>query len=259
MCKFAASGVAWFGGPFCLLVRFAMWALPAAVVEHDLATALVAAAFLGIADGWFRLWASRTSRSLVAEPHGLGISSGLCFRVVPWADLCAIQTWQGLKRTDYVAVHYRNAGGIEVATCWDQNGHDDLLALICACAANVRSDARQLSITLAGLREPGVYRPLFRRFIQDVAIATLLGHIVGVVGPGFVLGLLAASVSAFVAAIRHPFRTTTLVQKGGLWCPQAIEARPLRTIPRALRLWVRCLDEAAYRGASRGQALAGAD
>jgi len=256
MCKFAASGMAWFSGLFCLLVRFAMWGLPAAaVIGHDHVTALVTAAFLGLTDGWFRLWISRTSRSLLAEAQGLAIASGFGVRVVAWTDLLAIQTWRGLKRTDYVAVHYRNGGRIEVASCWDQNGHDELLALVCACAAHVRSNARHLSITLAGLREPGVYLPLLRRFTQDAVIATVVGCIIGVMGSVFALGLLSASLSTLVVAIRHPLRATTLVQRGGLWCSQGVEPSPLRPLPSALRLWVRCLDEVAYGGTSRGSEL----
>jgi hypothetical protein len=237
--------MAWSSGPFCLLARFAIWLLPAAaLIEYELAAALVAATFFGLADGWFRLWISRTSRSLLAEPHGLTIASGLGDRVVFWADLSAIQTWRGLKRVDYLAVHYRNAGRIEVATCWDQNGHDELVAFVRACAAQVCADTPQSSITLAGLSDPGVYLPLFQRFIEDVAVAAVVGWAIGAVSPAFLLGLFAASLSAGVAAIRHPFRTTTLVQQDGLWCSQGLAARPLCTIPRALRLWVESLAKA---------------
>ena len=217
MCTFAARRIAWSSGPVCLLVRFARWVLPAAcLMERHHASALGAALFLGLVDGGFRLLLSRTSRSFRAELAGLIITSGFSTRVVPWPTLLAIQTWQTYKREDYVAVHYRSAQGVEVATCWEQDCYDELLAFVRASAARVRSSSGELRITTAGWRERGVWLPLVRHFAQDLAIAALIGFAIGFFHQTLLLGLLAAALSAGVAAGRTRLSSSTLVLRGPL-------------------------------------------
>lgn len=102
---------------------------------------------------------------------------------------------------------------------------------------------------MAGLCDRAVYRPLLRRLAQDVACATLIRLLIGLVGPGFFLGLIVALASTFVAAIRHSLHTTKFALSFGSSCPEGAEPRPLRTIPPALRLWIRCLAKSAGRTA----------
>lgn len=57
-------------------------------------------------------------------------------------DVLAIQTWQRINRVGYVAVHYRSAGGPVVATCWEQNGHEEMVAFVRERADAVTRSAR---------------------------------------------------------------------------------------------------------------------
>jgi hypothetical protein len=247
MHKFETRGIALLTAPADMLTRLLMCVLPAiAFTNGGLAMRAALALFLGLTDGWSRWWGSCTSLSFAAKPEGLTIASTFRVRVVPWENVAAIQTWHHFNQLDYAAIHYRHAGRIEVASCCDQYGEDDLRDFVRACAESV---SQPPSITLAGLCERRVALPLFRRFAVDVALASVVGLALGVAFPAFLLSLLAASTSTLFAALRYRLRTTTLLLKDGLWC---CEARPLRTVPRALRLWVRCLSDARCRVASSG-------
>jgi hypothetical protein len=223
-------------------------ALPAIAFVHAGAAISVGfALFLGFIAAWFRFWAPGTAVSLAIEPEGLEIESMSGFRLVPWAAVSAIQTWHHYNRIDCVAVHYRSAGRIAVASCRDYYREDELAAFVRACADHVCAVTPCESlITVAGLCDRSVWLPLLRRLTQDVVVASLIGVALGAVGPACLLGLIVAAQSASVAAIRHPFRARTLVQAEGLWREQAREARPLRKLPRSLRLWILCLGEAEY-------------
>ncbi|HYQ00979.1 MAG TPA: hypothetical protein VER96_20055 [Polyangiaceae bacterium] len=249
MRRFSAKGTALAIGPAEFLIRLVMCAFPSAIlVEQGAGMAAAMAVFLGMGDGNYRL-GSHTSRSLVADRRGLEITRGLNVQVVPWSDVSAIQAWQHFNRVDFVAVHYFRAGRINVATCASRYAENELRAFVHACANYVSVGAPRLSISTAGLGEPCIYRPLLKRFFQDVAAATLVGALLGVAGPSFVLGTLAALLSVAVAATRYSVRSTKLVQKDGIWWAEGHthgrigELRPLRAIPRALRLWVECLGE----------------
>lgn len=254
MREFATRGTALYMAPADWLSRLVMCGVPTLVFSSGhFAFAVIIALWLGAMDGFARLWGSCSSRALVAEPEGLTISSLFSCRIVPWANVSAIRTWHNLNHLWYVAVHYRRADGrLEVASCLDQCDADEARDFVCACASYASSGSRRRSITLAGLRDQGVYLPLFRRFTHDVAIATVVGWAFGSMGTAFLFGLLAAAQSLLIALIRHPLRTTTFVEQDGLWCScsKGLEARPLRLIPRSLQVWVRGLAEAAYRNSS---------
>ena len=256
MCEFGSRSIALYGGLQDLVVRVTMCVAPAVTFRPDnLALSLATAACMGAFDGLFRLWGSCNSQALTAGPEGLEITSAFSARLVPWSNVSAIQNWHHFNGIDYVAVHHRRADRVEVATCVDYYSQDTLRSFVRACADYASSDTQPANITLAGLLERGVYLPLVWRFIQDVALATLIGFAIDRMGWAFLLGLLAASQSALIAALRHPFRTKTFVQQGGLWCAQGREARPVLAIPRALRLWTRYLDDAAHRVTSRRPCL----
>ena len=254
MHEFATRGTALYTAPADWVSRLVMCGLPTIIFTpghfgFSAATAL----WLGFMDGFARLWGSCSSRALVAEPEGLTISCLFSCRIVLWANVSAIRTWHHLNRLEYVAVHYRGADGrLQIASCLDQCDADELREFVSACAGYASSAAPRRNITFAGLRDQGVYLPLFRRFTQDIATATVVGWALGTMSTAIALGLLAASLSLLVALIRHPFRTTTFVEKEGLWCSgsRGLEARPLQLIPRSLQLWVRGLAEAAYRNSS---------
>ncbi|HET7538997.1 MAG TPA: hypothetical protein VFK05_03970 [Polyangiaceae bacterium] len=243
MCKFSASSSALATKPAEALIRLVMCALPAVtLMQQGVAMSAVAALFLGFIDGYARRWGAYTSRSFVADSEGLKIAFGFHAEVIPWGSVLGIQTWHHFNRIDYVAVHHLRAGRIDVATCVSRYAEDELRAFVHACADHVRAGASRPRMTVAGLSERCVYLPLLRRLVEDVALAVLVGTVIGAVGWSFLFGLLAASQSAVVAAARYTVRTTRFVQKNGLWLVDGLESRPLRAIPRALRLWVRCLD-----------------
>ena len=249
MCEFQTSDWALLEGWAALTVRLFMCAMPVLTAAHDLATATLFALFAALADGWSRLWGPCTSRSLVAGPDGLRLGYWLRRdQCVPWAAILAVQTFHHFNGIDYVAVHYRHAGRAAIATCRDLHSEEALAAFVRACAGYADSAARR-RITLAGVCERSVCVPLFRRFVADVTLAALIGFAFGVASRGLLLGLPAALLTGSIAASRHAFRTITLVQEGGLWCSPGPEPRPLRTIPRPLRRWVRGLADAAYRSA----------
>jgi len=253
MTEFATRGLALYTVPADWLSRLVMCGLPTIFLTFGhFALSVIGAFSWGVMDGLARLWGSCSSRALVAEPEGLTISGLFSCRIVPWPNVLAIRTWHRFNRLDYVAVYYRRADGrLEIASCLDQGDADQVRDFVCACADYASCASPRRSITLAGVHDQGVYLPLFRRFTQDVAIATVIGWAFDRGGPAFALGLLAASPSALVSLIRHPLRTTTFVEQDGLWCSCVKgEARPLRLIPRSLQLWVRGLAEAAYRNSS---------
>src|SRR6478735_6247739 len=248
MAEFATKGDALFAAPSDWLVRLLMCGVPIATFRPDhLVMSATTALWLGTIDGLTRWFGSCTCRALVATSEGLRVNSWVGARVVPWSNVLAIRNWRHLNGFDFVAVYYRRAGRLEIATCLDQDGEDELRAFVRACADFVVRDSPRFHITLAGLCDECVYLPLFRRFTQDVGIATLMGCVWGIASAAFALGLLSALQSAFVVATRHPFRTTTLEQRAGLWSSPGPDARPLRVVPRPLRLWVRGLAEASYR------------
>lgn len=229
-------------GVACLLVRSTSCLLPTVLLsQHDFATGMVAALSLGLADGWSRLWISRTAGSFAAEVEGLVVSSGLASRRIAWADVMAIQTWQRINRVDYVVVHYRSASGMAVATCWEQNGHDELVAFVRACTGAV-TPGRE-TIALAGLQDRAIWAPLFKRLALDVAVASILGFVLGVVGPAFTLGLTAASVSTLLASSRYAPRAPSLVLRDGRWWQSGTDGtvHALQTLPRSLRFWLNAL------------------
>jgi len=253
MQRFSAKGTALAIGPVEFLIRLVMFALPAATFLEQGLTMAAMAVFLGIADGNYRA-GSYTSRSLAADRQGLEITCGLNVRVVAWSDVAAIQAWQHFNRVEFVAVHYLRAGRVDVATCASRYAEDELRAFVRACARHVSFGAPRVSISAAGLGEQCIYRPMLKRFFQDVAAVTVVGALLGVGGPSFALGLLAALPSALIAATRYSLRTLKLVQRNGIWWAKARdkrgrigELRPLRAIPRALRLWVECLGEIKAR------------
>lgn len=226
-------------GLACLLVGSTSCLLPTVLLlQHDFATGMVAALSFGLAEGWSRLWISRTAGSFTAEAEGLVVASGLARRRIAWADVTAIQTWRRINRVDYVVVHYRSAGSMAVASCWEQNGHDEMVAFVRECASAV-TPGRE-SVALAGLRDRAIWAPLFKRFALDVALASILGFALGVGGAGFLLGLAAASVSTLLASSRYAARATSLVLKDGRWwrCGTNGAGDALRTLPRSLRFWV---------------------
>jgi len=229
-------------GLACLLVRSTSCLLPTVLLlQHDIATAVVVAMSLGVADGWSRLWVSRTADSFTAELDGLVISSGLASRCVAWADVLAIQTWQRINRVDYVAIHYRSADGPAVATCWEQNGHEEMVAFVRECAGAVTSQRE--TVALGAIRDRAIWSALLTRFVLDVVVALTWGFVLGIVGPALLLGTVAASVSTVFASTRYSLRPTTLRLKDGLWWLRGTNGsdRALRTVPRSLRLWVNSL------------------
>ena len=256
MNTFATRGDAWFTAAGDRLTRLVMCVVPSFFFSPDqFAIAASFALLLGLSDGFARRWGGCTASALVAEPEGLAISARRRRRVVPWANVSAILNWHHFNRLDFVAVHYRRADGrLEIATCLDECEAEELRAFVAICADHAQRASPRQTITLAGWLEPGVYLPLCRRLTRDVALATAVGLLRGSVAASFTLGLLAASQSLWISAIRQPRRTTVLVQEQGLWCSGRVDARPLRLIPRALRLWVRGLAEAAYRNQSRVRA-----
>jgi hypothetical protein len=241
MHRFAARGSALASKPGELLIRLVMLALPVVTFSREgVAVSVILAVFLGIIDGYVRLWACFTARSFVADTEGLEINCGFATHVVSWVNVSAIQTWHHFNRMDYVAIHYFRAGRVEVATCLARYAEDELRAFARAAAHHVSCSQSRLSLTIAGLRERSIYAPLLKRLAQDVALTTLLGVVIGPLSVAFAVGLLSASSSTLLAAARHSLHTTTVVREGALWCP---EGRPLRIIPAALRLWIRCLAE----------------
>lgn len=243
MCEFAAKRLparsSWL---FEWVVRFASWTAPLSVlIDQDLPAALTFAVFLGIGDGYVRLLASRTARSLVAESEGLRIASGFQTSHVPWADVLAVQTWWRPGSVEHVAVHYRSAGGAGVATCWEQHDHAELVNFIRACGARVNGDSERQVITVMGLSDRAVWGPLVRRALQDVAVAACFALFLR---PALLLGAITASVSALIACVRYPLRTRRFVWKDGAWHRETKRgAKRLSSIPRSLRMWVDALGQ----------------
>lgn len=250
MIKFGNRGLSLLNEPKNWLGRLAMWAVSAfsVTLPGGIATRVYFALFIGAFDGWLRWWNSCTARSFVVRPAGIEVRSMFNVRLVPWECVSAIQTWHYINYTDYVAIHYRCAEGLKVATCSAYYPEEELRQFVGVCASRVPQPA---SIVIAGLGERGVWSRLLRRLIADAVVAGLVGLVIGAARPVFLFGLVAASSSTLVAAVRYPIRTSTLVQRDGLWAWETPRRRPLRTIPRALRYWVRGLEESAYRAHSR--------
>lgn len=232
------------------LARLGMFIGPILLATFEgLPREAILAIFFGVFDGWSRWWSSFTARSFVVKPAGIAFHSLFRAQFVPWENISAIQTWHHVNQIDYCAIHYFSGARLKVATCCARWQETELRELIFACARHV---SQPRSIEIAGVCERSVWLGLLRRFAEDALIAALVGWAIGAMGRMMFVGLLAASFSALFVALRHPFRTTRLLQKEGLWCDGTPAGRPLRTIPRALRYWVRGLEEAAYRAAARG-------
>lgn len=244
MQKFSARGMALITGVGELCHRLLMCTLPTVLFgPHLVVMAAAMAVMLGIGDGYCRLWGVFTARSFAAQPEGLRVQSGSSVKLISWSDVLAIQAWHRFNHLDYVAVHHFCAGQIEVVNCMSQYAEQELRGFVCACARYVSSDAPRTSIRFAGLSDRSVHRRLLTRMVQDVAATTVVGTVLGSFGLSIFLGLLAASVSACVAASRYSTHSMNLVQKDGIWWIDGPEMRPLPAIPRGLRLWVRCLSE----------------
>jgi len=250
MTEFGSRGFSLLSEPANWLGRFAMGTAAGLGACHvwGFPMNLFMMLFVSAFDGWLRWWVAPTSRSFVVRPAGVEVWSLLRVRVVPWESLSAIQTWHYPRYTDFVAIHYRRAGRLSVATCSAHSPEEELRQFVGACASYV---PQPLTIAIAGITERSVWSRLLRRLVTDIAIASLVGAAVGAARIGFYLGLAGALISAVVAAVRSPLRTKTFVQHDGLWECQKPRARPLRVIPRSLRHWVRGLDEAAYRAETR--------
>lgn len=248
MCEFRAKRlVSRVSGLAALPVRLASWVLPSALVlDGDFGMGLVAAIFLGATDGRVRLWMARTAGGFIARQHQLVISPGIRTMKIPWADVLAVETFEGVNRVDYVLVHFQSSpSGVAAASCWEQNGRDELLEFVRAAAVRVNASSRRTTITLAALRDRSVWLPLLRRFLVDVAIASVLGLILGFLGKAALLGVVSASLSAGLAGSRYSFQATRLTWKEGLWwCSTGSKTRVLRVVPPSLRLWVDALDAA---------------
>jgi hypothetical protein len=245
MRKFSSRAIDWATGAAELLVRVLMCTLPIVAFLNDGVTIAVAtAAFTTAFDGYLRLWGCSTSRAFIADNDGLEIISGFDVRVVPWANVLAIQTWHHFNRIDYIAVNYERAGCIEVATCASRYAEGELGSFVRACAAHVSSPVLRRSIVVAGLFDPAVHWPLLNRLAQDVVAATLFGVLLGAAGASFALGLLVASLSAWIAALRHSIRRLELLQRDGLWRFAGRDGK-VPAMPRSLMLWVRSLSQVA--------------
>lgn len=241
MCEFAAKRFPARSSWLCeLVVRCAGWSVPLSVlIEQDLSAAVTLAVFMGIGDGYVRLLASRTARSLVAENDGLRIASGVQTLRVPWPDVLAVQTWWRPGGVEHVAVHYRSAAGGGVASCWEQHEHAELVDFINACGARVNGEAERQVITAMGLSERAVWGPIVRRALQDLAVAAGFAL---VLPPALLLGAITASVSALIACVRYPLRTRRFVWKDGAWHRETKRGvKRLSTMPRSLRMWAHAL------------------
>jgi hypothetical protein len=228
------------------VVRMVTLGVPLAVLlEGDHVGAWLVALACGAADGWCRLWVTRSARSLVAESEGLLITSGSETRRVPWSDVTALQTWQRLNRVDYIAVHYRNHRGLTVATCWDQNAHEELVRFVHACARHVTAGTFRNGIELAGLRSPGVWRGVASRFVTDVAATVALGLACSLFREALAVGLIAASMSALLLSRRYGLRPAAFTRRTSQWYAQRSETLVrLTTLPASLTLWVQRLADA---------------
>jgi hypothetical protein len=250
MSEFAARHPAAQFSPFyALVLRAGSWLFPLTTLHHDVSGAAVCGALLmGIVYGRSRLMTSRTARSLVATRDRLTISRALGAERVDWSSVLAIESWQRMNRVKYVAVHYRSAGRTQVATCWDQDADEDLQEFLHQCAAAVSSNAPRDAITVAGLLDRGVWLPVVRRFVIDVAVTASAGFAFGLARRALAFGLITASVAALLEVSRCPLTTMQLVSSEGLWWRSTQRGlRRLRLIPRSLRLWVRALGDYEYR------------
>jgi hypothetical protein len=229
------------------VVRCASWIVPLSqLIERDLTTAKTFALFMGMADGWVRLLAAQTARSLVAEREGLLISSAFQTSRIPWPNVLAVQTTSFPGGVEYVTVHYRTAAGGCVATCWEQHDHAELVAFIRACASQVNRGSQRQGITLFGLHERGVWWPIVRRAMQDVGVAAGFALLLR---PALLLGVITAGVSALIACSRYPPWTRRFILKDGSWFRETKRrAQQRSTIPRSLRMWADALRGYGPRG-----------
>lgn len=224
------------------LVRGAACLLPTIfALGHGVETGMAAAVGLGLADGWSRLWTARSASSFTAESAGLRITSGLASRLVPWSGVRAIQTWRRSNRVAYVVVHYRTEIGINVASCWEQDGSDDMEDFVRASASWVRAalPARH-SATLASLGDAAIWGGLARRSVLGIVAALVLGRILGVWQQAYLLGVVAALVSTSVECTRYHVRTRTFNLKGGVWS-RAGSTEALGVLPPSLQRWLTSL------------------
>jgi len=232
-----------------LVVRVASWLLPLReLLEGNSESNGFPPVVTGIMVGFSRLRGSRSARSLVAANDGLTIYSGLQKIEIAWDDVLGVETWRRMNRVDHVAIHYRLAGERAIATCWDQNGREDLAAFVKACGAAVSAFGPRTTIELAGLGDRGVWLPLLRRFAVDVAVPLGLAAVAGLARRELPVALIVSSVSMFMACGQYRWRTARFASKDGLWWRVTDEGlKRIQTIPPSLRLWVDALASAAYR------------
>jgi len=227
------------------LVRVVTYSLPTLVwQDQGPGYALELALLLGALDGWFRLRVARTARSLAAEPDALVISSGLDSARIAWSNVLAIEVWHRLNRVDYAAVHYRTASGNSVATCWEQGHREELLLFVGECAALAQGAVPRRAITRAYLGDRAVYLGLLQHLCLDVAMALLVGVVLGVVRQAILVGAVSGVLSALLAATPyvHP---AELVRTDGMWWQRRRSGQlsPVRILPNSLRAWARSLNE----------------
>lgn len=227
------------------LVRVVTYSLPTLVsTEQGQGYALALTLFLGALDGWFRLRLARTARSLVADADALVISSGLDSVRVAWSNVLAIEVWRRLNRVDYLAVHYRTTTGRSVATCWNQDSHDELRMFVRECAVFAQAAGPHRTIARAHLGHRAVYLALLRHLMLDVALALLVGMLCGVASYALCLGATAGLLSASMAATPYLCRSELVRMDGVWWRPRRNgELARVSVVPRSLRLWASYLSE----------------
>jgi hypothetical protein len=227
-----------------LLARGATWILPAlTLIQQGEQDARFFVVPLGLVDGFIRLRASRSARSLDATRDGLVIAAGLGSTSVAWVDVLGIQTSRNVGDVHNVAVHYRTARGGNIATCWEQFEGAELKSFVMACGAYVNQHSVRAKITLFGVEARPVWSSLANRFAQDVAIATCFAL---VLGPALLpLGIVAALASACVACLRYPPGKSYILTERVWWRETSRGPRRLKVIPPSLRLWVDALSRSS--------------
>lgn len=230
------------------LVRVVAWTVPLVyLLDGDASLALFAAQAFGAADGFMRWVAFRNARSIMATSEGVTIFSGLSAKRIAWGDVLAVETRRRAICFDFVALHYRDGGVFRVAGCFDQFARAHLVAFFKACGLGMRTAPQQLTMTVAGLEERGVWMPLLRRFVVDVAVPSSVAVAFGLFGQALPLALQSASLSSLLAALAFSLCTVRYVSHDGVWYRETRRGqRRLRTIPPPLWLWSNLLAEDAW-------------
>lgn len=231
-----------------VLARALAWTLPLVyLLNGNAPLALFAAQCFGVAAGFMRWRGFRNVRSILATSEGVTIFSGLSETRIAWVDVLALETRRRVSRCDFLAVHYRDGGVFRIASCFDQDGHEDLKAFLKACGSFMRTQPRRLTMTVAGLEERGVWLPLLRRFAVDVSVPSSVAVVFGLFRQAFPLALLAATLSALLAAFEFSLRTARFVSNDGLWYRETRRGqRRLHAIPPRLWPWFNLLAEDAW-------------